>query len=247
VTVGHEQQLPTRVIWHELECGAYAADLSLWRALADEHGDPVLDIGAGAGRTALDLARHGHQVTALDSDPLLLAELARRADRLPISTVVADAREFELGQRFPLIIVPMQTIQLLGGRDGRRRFLTRAACHLLPDGVLAAALTQELEPFSVDDGIVPPTPDMREIEGVVYSSQPTAVREDRHGFTLERMRERIGADGKRSAEYNVVRLDGVTAAELEREATAAGLRPESVEVIPPTGEHVGSVVVKLVA
>ncbi len=34
------------VIWHDLECGAYAEDLELWRSLADEYGDLVLDIGA---------------------------------------------------------------------------------------------------------------------------------------------------------------------------------------------------------
>jgi SAM-dependent methyltransferase len=244
MTVGQES--PTRVIWHELECGAYTADLKLWRSLADELGDPVLDVGAGAGRTALDLARRGHHVTALDSDPLLIAELARRADRLPITTIVADAREFKLGLRFSLIIVPMQTIQLLGGRDGRGRFLSCAARHLRPGGVLAAAITEELELFSLEDGIVPPTPDMREIEGIVYSSRPTAVREDQRGFTLERMRERIAADGNRTAEHDVVRLDRLTASELEREAAAAGLRSLSPAVIPPTGDHVGSVVVKLV-
>ena len=40
------------VIWHDLECGAYAEDLPLWRALAAEHGDPVLDVGAGTGRVS---------------------------------------------------------------------------------------------------------------------------------------------------------------------------------------------------
>ena len=69
------------VIWHDLECGAYAEDLPLWRALAAEHGDPVLDVGAGTGRVALDLARAGHRVTALDRDPELLEALARRAKR----------------------------------------------------------------------------------------------------------------------------------------------------------------------
>jgi len=206
----------------------------------------MLDVGADAGWTALDLARRGYRVTALDSDPLLIAELARRADGLPVATVVADAREFELGRRFSLIIVPMQTIQLLGGRDGRRRFLSCAARHLRAGGVLAAAITQELELFSLEDAIIPPTPDMREIEGVVYSSQPTAVREDHRGFTLERMRERIAADGNRTAEHDVVLLDRLAATELEREAAACGLRPLSPVVIPPTGDHVGSVVVKLV-
>ena len=42
---------------------------------------PVLDVGAGAGRVALDLARAGHDVTALDLDAELLAELARARPR----------------------------------------------------------------------------------------------------------------------------------------------------------------------
>ncbi len=113
-------------IWHDLECGAYAEDLGLWRALVDAHGEPVLDVGAGTGRIALDLARRGARVTALDRDPELLAELRRRGEGLPLDTVEADAREFALGRRFPLCIVPMQTIQLLDGPAGRAAFLTCA-------------------------------------------------------------------------------------------------------------------------
>ena len=78
------------VIWHDLECGAYAEDLPLWRALAAEHGDPVLDVGAGTGRVTLDLARAGHRVTALDRDPELLDALAQRA----------SGRNFEYGAGF---------------------------------------------------------------------------------------------------------------------------------------------------
>ena len=65
------------IIWHDVECGAYAADLPLWRELAATEAGPVLDVGAGAGRVALELARAGHDVTALDLDPELLAELRR--------------------------------------------------------------------------------------------------------------------------------------------------------------------------
>ncbi len=109
--------MESAAIWHDLECGPYSEDLALWRALASECGDPILDIGAGTGRVTIDLAARGHQVTALDRDPVLLAELERRSQGLTVTTALGDARDFSLGRRFALCVVPMQTIQLLGGRD----------------------------------------------------------------------------------------------------------------------------------
>ena len=41
------------VVWHDVECGGYDADLTLWQELAREAGGPVLDVGAGTGRVAL--------------------------------------------------------------------------------------------------------------------------------------------------------------------------------------------------
>ena len=91
----------------------------------------MLDVGAGTGRVALDLLPQGHGVTALDSDAELLAELAtpRRRSRARDRRSPTRAH-FELGRRFALCIVPMQTIQLLGGRDGRLAFLRCARRHL---------------------------------------------------------------------------------------------------------------------
>jgi SAM-dependent methyltransferase len=233
------------VIWHDLECGAYRADLELWRELTERYGDPVLDVGAGTGRVTLELARLGHTVVALDRDPRLLDELERRAAGLAVETVAGDARGFDLGRRFPLIIVPMQTIQLLEGAGGRRRFLTRAARHLEPEGAVAVAITETLEHYSAEDGLPLPLPDVREVEGFVYSSQPTAVREQGENIILERLRETITPGGRRSAEHDAITLDRLTAGDLEREALAAGIRPAGVIEIPATGDHVGSRVVLL--
>jgi SAM-dependent methyltransferase len=237
---------PSRhVIWHDLECGAYTADLPVWRELAQEPGDPILDVGAGTGRVTLDLARRGHTVTALDQDPVLLAELERRAAGLPVQVVHADARAFALQQRFRLIIVPMQTVQLLGGAAGRERLLRAAAGHLKPRGVVALAITEELDHFTPEDAVPLPLPDMRELDGVVYSSQPTAVREAPGGFVLERMRERIGPAGDRSVEPDVIHLDRLSSSQLQDEATSVGLAPLGTIVVPETPDHVGSVVVIL--
>ena len=235
------------VIWHDLECGGYVEDLWLWRELAGEHGGPILDVGAGAGRIALDLAGDGLAVTALDSAPELLEALRDRAQRrgLKIETVLADARAFSLGRRFALCIVPMQTIQLLGGASGRGRFLRCARDHLEDSGVLAIALSDELDLFEVAEGEPAPLPDVRELDGVVYCSRPTAVRTDDDGFQLERRRETVATDGKLEVELDLIHLDRLDPETLEREAGAAGLTATGRRIIPSTGDYVGSVVVML--
>ena len=109
------------VVWHDLECGAYTADLDLWRELAGAGPPPgrVLDVGAGTGRVALDLAARGHTVTAIDLDTQLLAALRERARDAGanVEAVHANARAFELARRdHALCLMPMQTIQLLPDR-----------------------------------------------------------------------------------------------------------------------------------
>ena len=249
--------MSTTVIWHDIECGAYAEDLPLWRSLAASRGDPVLDVGAGTGRVTLDLVAAGYKVTALDRDPELLEALERRSGRNSeivgvssegaATTVVADARDFDLGERFPLVIVPMQTIQLLGGPEGRAAFLRCAHRHLTPGGMLAAAIAEVLELYEVVDGFEMPLPDIREHDGVVYSSQPTAVRAERGGFVLERQRETVAPEGERTVEQNLIRLDGLTARGLEREGRAAGFTPAGRATVHATTDYSGSEVVMLSA
>jgi SAM-dependent methyltransferase len=234
----------SKAVWHDLECGSYSADLAFWRALAERIGGPVLDVGAGTGRTALALAQEGHEVVAIDRDDELLGELRERASGLEVTTIVADARAFWLDLTFPLIIVPMQTIQLLGGAEGRAAFLECATYHLESPGVLAVAIADDLELFDVSDGTIPgPLPDVVERDGVVYSSRPVAVRADGDGFELERRRETVTADGRLTAEQDLIHLDRVDPDGLEAEGTAAGLRAASRMEIAPTEDYVGSTVV----
>lgn len=232
------------VRWHDLECGGYDVDLELWRELAAEAGGPVLDVGAGTGRTSLDLARRGLDVTALDVEEPLLAELGRRARaaRLMIPTVLADARELAISRRFAAILVPMQTIQLLGGPEGRRRFLAGVRAHLRPGGTFAAALADALEGY---DATVaePPLPDMADFGGTVYSSRPVAVLPVATGMMIERVREVVTPSGERTVSEDRIVLDALPPATLYAECEAAGLTPAPGRLVPATDEYVGSAVV----
>jgi SAM-dependent methyltransferase len=232
------------VIWHDLECGAYDCDLPLWRDLAAAARGPILDVGAGTGRVALDLARRGHDVTALDVEDELLQALAVRAKGVPIETVRADARDFTLARRFALIIVPMQTIQLLSGEAERASFLAAARDHLEPDGVLALAIADALEGYDEREA-VPPAPDMRELAGYVYASTPMRIVDYGDRIAIERRREIVDVAGQRDVTQDVVTLEQLSAAQLEREARDCGYRVLPRKHVPPTDEYVGSEVVML--
>jgi len=234
----------TEVLWHDLECGGYDLDLPLWRELADREGSPILDIGAGTGRVALDLARRGHEVVALDRSAELLDALRERAAGLAITTVAADARDFAIDRRFPLVLVPMQTLQLLEGADGRARCLTCVREHLAPGGLLAVALADALECFD-EEHDQPPPPDLREVGGVVYASRPVRVRDLGGRAAIDRLRQIVAVDGTLTTVENVVELDRLEPEVLEEEAAAFGLRADPQRRIPQTLEYVGSTVVML--
>jgi SAM-dependent methyltransferase len=239
----------TAAVWHDIECGHYTADHALWRRFAAAAPGPVLDVGAGTGRVALDLAAAGHEVVALDADPSLLAELAERAAArgLAVETVAADARAFDLpGRAFGAILVPMQTIQLLGGPEERGRCLECVRAHLVAGGRLGAALADPLEGFA-GDVVSLPLPDMGERDGWVYSSQPVALHREDHATVIERSRQRVAPGGERVEATDLVRLDHLDPAQLEREAGAHGLRALPRRRVAATEEHVGSEVVLLEA
>jgi SAM-dependent methyltransferase len=262
------------VIWHDLECGAYRADMPLWRELAHEAHEQsppgaILDVGAGSGRVSLELARAGADVTALDIDAVLLAALASRAGarrRARIQAVCADARDFALERSdFTLCLAPMQTIQLLGGPEGRAAFFRRARAHLRPGGVLACAIVTELEPFDCTRSGPGPSPESVHIDGVHYVSRAVRVQLTRRLVRIERERSVVAAESREPTrgpaaersvlaesrgvalepawERNVIELDRVSVARLHREGRAAGLQPATTRTIAATDEHVGSLVV----
>ena len=108
---------------------------------------------------------------------------------------------------------------------------------------MAIAISAGLDLYEVNDGLPGPTPDMCELDGVLYSSYPTAVRADGPDFVLERRREVVSPQGERSVSRDEIHLDRLSVAQLRQDAAAVGLRSAGRDEIPATEEYVGSTVV----
>ncbi len=230
------------VVWHDVECGGYDADLPIWERLAVEARGPVLELGCGTGRVALHLARRGHTVVGLDREAELVDSLRERARDLPVEAVLGDVRQPGLEGEVTLAIAPMQVLQLLSGAGDRARCLAAAAAILPPGGRFAAAIVEGL-PGNRDGAH--PIPDVRDVEGWVYSSLPVDAAVDGGDIVIRRLRQTVSPAGNLQEEENEVRIHALSAERLEAEAAEAGLLPSVRLPIPPTDLHVGSTVVVL--
>lgn len=110
-----------------------------YRPLAARIGGPVLDLACGTGRLAIPLAEDGHVVVGIDASARMLraAREKARAAGVRLELAECDMRSLDLDRRFPLIIVPCNSLAHLVDGDEIVDVLERIARHLSPGGVLA--------------------------------------------------------------------------------------------------------------
>jgi SAM-dependent methyltransferase len=133
-------------------------DVIPWvRAQADLGGD-VLEVGPGPGLTT-DLLRHqGGHVVAVESDPVLAAELAQRLDGTSVDVVCGDATEpFPWAERFD--VATCFTMLHHVPTPARQDALFAEVCRTVrPGGVFVgidSSDAPELRALHVDDVFVP--------------------------------------------------------------------------------------------
>ena len=161
---------------------------------------------------------------------------------LPVETVHADAREFELGRRVPLALAPMQTLQLLDDAADRAACLRRVADHLEPGGRFAASILEEMpEP----DGAPPPLPDVREVDGWVYSSLAVEAAVGPGEVVVHRLRQTVSPPASCAKSRTGSGSRPFRRRSSRRRRAAAGLAPVERRTIDPTEIHVGATVVVL--
>lgn len=129
-------------------------DIELWLAFAGRTDRPVLEVGCGTGRIAVELAAHGHAVTGIDPSPAMLARARRRADERGVTVrfIEGDARQIRLEQdTYGLVVVPLDVFLYCRDGEEQRGLLGALAEALTFDGTLALDLpgpAQWLDPGS---------------------------------------------------------------------------------------------------
>ena len=238
----------TEAVWHDIECGSYDADLDpLGGAGRRPAPRDVLDLGCGTGRVSVPLARRGRRVTGVDTDPRVPRgrwRSARGARRSTSSRVCRGRALVRPRPPFDLVLAPMQLVQLFGAGGARCACSSAVAAHLRPGGLFAAALL-DLEGES-GRRVRPPAArhagestagstrasrsrslarrrrgDRRSI-ACARPCRPTASRASRRAIRLELLSPRRARTRDRSGRPGACRTAGS---------------------IPPTEEHVGSIVV----
>ena len=233
------------VTWHDIECGHYTADLPLWEELVARTGGGIMELGCGTGRVTRHIGKDTERLTmGVDRDPELVSALWERSQWRAGDAEVEDVRSFDLGEKFGLVLAPMQLIQLLAGKLERISCFGCVADHLIPGGMAAFAIVEEMPDLSAGDA-APPLPDVAQVEGWIYSSLPLPPESREGRVVLRRLRQTVDPDGKMSDELNEVEICMLSAETLEEEAQTVGLIPADRRQIPQTEAHVGSTVVLL--
>jgi SAM-dependent methyltransferase len=202
-----------------IEHAHYERDLDFWVAAARRCGGPVLDIGCATGRVALAIAAAGVPVWAVDRSPAMLDVLAQRATAQGVSHLVtpceADMRRLDLGRRFPLAIIPMNTFQLMLEREDQLGALGGVRRHLEPGGELIIEVAN---------------PDFPAIERSLGELVPAgAYRDEQRGVLMLHSSRYDAIDlGRRRATFTL-RIDETA----DDGVTATFVREFEVRLFPP--------------
>lgn len=128
--------------YYDLGSLGLAGDTDFYVGEARKVTPPVLELGCGTGRILLPMAQAGVDVVGLDSSRRML-EIARRKieaedgvvrDRIELAE--GDMRDFDLGRRFELAIIPYRAFLHLMTPEDQRRALLRIRDHLTENGRL---------------------------------------------------------------------------------------------------------------
>ena len=116
-----------------------ARRIAFYCDLAKRVGGPVLEIACGSGLVTIPIAALGLDVTGVDLAQPMLEHARKKADaqNLNVRWVEADARSFDLGGKYPFILLTGNAFQAFLRREDQEAMLASVKRHLTPNGIFA--------------------------------------------------------------------------------------------------------------
>jgi SAM-dependent methyltransferase len=137
----HSQVIELPALYHSHHM-RHLEDLPYWSSLAQTVGDPILELGCGTGRVLLHLAKAGFRTFGIDNSPSMLSYLKNilPLDLRPLPHIVlSDMSTFQLATRFPLILLPCNTLSTLS-MSMRNKTMENVASHLEKGGCFSFSI-----------------------------------------------------------------------------------------------------------
>jgi SAM-dependent methyltransferase len=131
--------------FYDLEHADYQEDVATYAGFAAGAGTSgVLELACGTGRLLLPLAASGTHVTGVDLSPAMLAIAREKVQAAGLGKRVrlvhGDMRRVQLGRRFDLVILGLNSLMHLTDQAEQLETLRTAASHLSPRGRLVVDL-----------------------------------------------------------------------------------------------------------
>ena len=104
-----------------------------------KYGQPVLDIGCGAGRLILDFLSQGIDIEGVDNSPEMISLCRQNGEKKGLNPTLylQSMTELSLPRTYQTILVPSSSFQLLVDESLPPIAMKRFFAHLVPGGVLA--------------------------------------------------------------------------------------------------------------
>jgi SAM-dependent methyltransferase len=118
-------------------------DVGLWLSFAGRTDKPILEVGTGTGRIAVELARAGHTVVGIDSSLAMLQRARARNDEFGLDAEFIEGAVTDLAlerERYGLAVIPADVFLYCADREEQLAWLRALGDALHFNGQLAIDL-----------------------------------------------------------------------------------------------------------
>jgi cyclopropane fatty-acyl-phospholipid synthase-like methyltransferase len=124
--------------FYDIEHASFDEDLDMYQNFAELCGGPILELACGSGRVLLPLARHGFEITGVDTSARMLEIAHKRVEEAGLASrctlIQQDMRTLQTGHKFRLALVALGSFAHITSRKAQQQALAATRSQLVTGG-----------------------------------------------------------------------------------------------------------------